>query len=375
MTKIVDQNPVSHSFARRLLGRSAVGTIAAALMLPMASVVLLAGASVPAYAQAAGNCLTADDEETIKAMQALIASLDAEIADLQSQKTSAEAEVTQVKADIDALDEMFRNGVPVPNGAQKVTDLNNKLVDANRKVAQIDGQISNDQGHKARAEGVLKALLAKKPCVPPAITAIPPVNPPAIVVNRTFDPPAIVVNQPVEPSTWWRLVDRIRFNDDGTETWRWKDGHETVRTRTGVTSELPTDKIKVAPPVTHTALPETSTDKIKVAPPVTHTALSETSTEKTKVALPVTHTALSETTPRTLGTTTTHTRLESHPLQVADHATTSIGHSTFSSLARTGTMHATLANMRPMPSMGGGMSHFGGMGMGMSRMGGFGKLR
>src|SRR5437763_632701 len=170
MTKIVDQKPASQSFARKLLGRSALGTIAAALMLPMASFALLAGASVPAYAQAAGNCRTADDDATIKAMQALIASLDAEIADLQGQRPAAEAEVQQIKADIDALDEMFRTGVPVPNGAQKITELNNKLVDANGKVAQIDSQISNDQGHKARAEGVLKALLAKKPCPPPAIS-------------------------------------------------------------------------------------------------------------------------------------------------------------------------------------------------------------
>jgi len=179
--------------------------------------------------------------------------------------------------------------------------LNNKLVDANGKLAQINGQISNDQGHKARAEGVLKALLAKKPCPPPAITDSGPVNPPpAIVVNRTFDPPAIVVSQPVEPSTWWNLVDRIRFNDDGTETWRWKDGHETVRTRTGVTSDQSKDKIASVLP----------TDRAKIAPPVTHTALSETTTDRTKVAPPVTHTALSETTPRTLGTATTHARID-----------------------------------------------------------------
>jgi hypothetical protein len=347
MAKIVDRNPVS--FARKLLGRSAVGTIAAAVMLPMASFALLAGTSVPAYAQAAGTCRTADDEDTIKAMQALIASLDAEIAGLQSQRTTAEAEVQQVKADMAALDEMFRTGVPVPDGSQRVNELNNKLVDANGKLAQINSQISNDQGHKARAEGVIKALLAKKPCPPPAITDNLPVNPPVIVVNRTFDPPAIVVNQPVEPSTWWNLVDRIRFNDDGTETWRWKDGHETVRTRTGVTSEQPTDRTRVTQPVTHTAL-------------------SETPTDRTKVASPVTHTALSETTPRTLGTTTTHARFDSHPMQVADHATMPIGH-----VAQTGMMHTNFASMRPMPSMGGGMGHFGGMGM--SRTGGFGKMR
>jgi hypothetical protein len=357
MNKIVDQNPVSQSFARKLLGRSAVGTIAAAVILPMASFAVLTAASVPAYAQVAGDCRTANDEETIKAMQALIASLDAEIANLQGQLPAAEAEVTQVKADIAALDQMFATGVPVANGAQKVNELNGKLADAQGKVAQINGQISNDQGHKARAEGVLKALLAKQPCPPPAVTYNPPVNPPAIVVNRTLDTPVIAVTQPSVPSTFWQLVDRIRINDDGTETWRWKDGHESVRTRTGVTSDLPTDRTRGTLPVTHT----------------------------TPSTIP------SDTTPRTSATTTTHARLDAHPMPVAEHVTTSIGHPTVSNMAQTSTMHTSVAGMGHMPAMGGGsmggmghvggmqmggMGHMGGMQMGMSRMGGgSGKLR
>jgi uncharacterized coiled-coil protein SlyX len=370
MNKIVNQNPVSQSFARKLfgtrkfLGRSAIGTIAAAVILPMASFAVLAGTSVPAYAQVAGDCRTANDEETIKAMQALIASLDAEIANLQAQLPAADAEVTQAKADIAALDQMFAAGVRVENGAQRVNELNGKLADAQGKVAQINGQISNDQGHKARAEGVLKALLAKQPCPPPAVTYNPPVNPPAIVVNRTFDTPVIAVTQPAVPSTFWSLVDRIRFNDDGTETWRWKDGHESIRSRTGVTPELPRDRTRDTLPVTHT----TPSDTIKGTLPATHTVPSDT---------------------RTLGTTTTHARVDARPTPVAEHVTTSVGRPTISNLAQTSTMHTASAGMGHMPSMGGGsvggrsmsgmsmggMGHAGGMQMGMARMGGMGKLR
>src|SRR5690348_17970983 len=152
MTKNIDRNfaagrnqrkTVSQSLARKLLGRSAIGTIAAAVILPMASLAMLTATSVPAYAQAAGECRTATDDATIKAMQDLIASLDAELVNLHDQLTTADADAKDIQAQIQALDRKFADGDT--SGTEQVAELAGKLADALQKVSQINGQISNDE--------------------------------------------------------------------------------------------------------------------------------------------------------------------------------------------------------------------------------------
>jgi hypothetical protein len=356
MAKVVDQKlaagrnpgkPVSQSLARKLLGRSAVGAIAAVVFLPLASVGLLATTTVPTYAQAAGSCRTADDDATIKAMQDLIASLDAELATLQTQLTAAEADAKDIQAQINALDQKFANSEQVPDGDLMMRDLTGKLGDALGKVNQINGQISNDQGHKARAEGVIKALLAKKPCPPPAITD-----------NRTPD----------VPGSQWQLVEWIHFNDNGTEIWHWKDGHETVRTRTG---------IALVPPVESHLVPNSRT----IEPPKPRLDLPHSTvtpvprTDTGKVTPPVTDTTPSVTTRRTFATTATTARVGLHPIPLADHATTATGHSvvapsTIRPSLTTSMMHSSFAKM---PSI--GAVHTAMSPVATPRVGGFGKIR
>jgi hypothetical protein len=324
--------PVSRSLVRKLLDRRAVGSIAAVVFLPIASFAMLASTSVPVYAQTAGECRTASDDATIKAMQDLIASLDAELADLQSQLTTAEADAQAVQAQIDALNQAYADGArPDPSVA---TELSGQLADALYKVADIKGRISNDQGHKARAEAVLKALLAKKACPPPAITDA-----------RTS----------VVPGTEWpQLVEWIRFNQDGTETWHWKDGNETVRTRTGVVP--PAVDSHVARPV---ELPRTvelpKTVETRTITPVPHT----------QTVTPVTHTISPETTHRTVAVTTRSI----HPgLLAGDHAPMTIGHS----MVAPNTTLRSFANVAPMRTVGPPMAMTR---VAMPRMGGFGKIR
>jgi hypothetical protein len=341
MSKNIDQKLV-----RRLLDRSAIGSIAAVMLLPIATFSMLATTSVPVYAQAAGECRTANDDMTIKAMQDLIASIDAELPNLQSDLTTAEADAKDVQAQIDALNQAYANGErPDPSVA---TELNGKLADALYKVADIKGRISNDEGHKARAEAVLKALLAKKPCPPPAITD---------------------AQVPVVPGTQWpQLVEWIRINEDGTQTWHWKDGHEIVRTRTGVvppavdTHVTPTPRT-VEPPRT-VELPKTVERPKTVELPKTKTDLPHSTVNPvphTQTVTPVTHTISPETTHRTVAMTTPSI----HPgLLASNHAPMTIGHS----MPTPSTTLKSFASVAPM----GGLH---GSPMAMPRMGGFGKIR
>jgi hypothetical protein len=356
MSKSIDQklavgrNPgktVSQSLARKMLNRSAISSIAAVVLLPIASFSMLATMSVPAYAQAAGECRTANDDATIKAMQDLIASLDAELPNLQGQLTTAEADAKDVQAQIDALNQAYANGErPDPSVA---TELSGKLADALYKVADIKARISNDEGHKARAEAVLKALLAKKPCLPPAITD---------------------AQVPVVPGTEWpQLVEWIRFNNDGTETWHWKDGHEVVRTRTGIVPPAVDSHVArpVEPPKT-VELPKTvERPKTVELPKTVEVPKTRTVTlvPHTQTVTPVTHTTPTETTHRTVAMTAPSI----HPGRLAsDHAPMTIGRS----MPTPSTALRNFASVAPMHTVGSPMAM---PRMAMPRMGGFGKIR